>query len=314
MYKWVDVALEPPIAMIAWRQVLFVLFQLPIDDPSYGDVRLGIRLTTAPQCLAVICYDGGACVLQRLSQPDAPVSRIDESSKQIVMQDGTEYSFVSTLFTGLQFIAEKHNIVCMREMMTIRDEGLARASPEARGLKELPTKMGRVEQPIPELALRLLDQLVPDAGAKEDRAKYDSGVILAVLSYAANLAMSFFRGKLAELFPDARVVDKRELEFMTEAMALLIAPVKNGPRVLAKLQEYVQEYGHDPSNWPFAKFFGDMLRCAVASRAFSEFSRDPAPPLVQRLGRVSGLRRVSSRVGSHPRGIRRSRGPRSAQK
>ena len=50
-------------------------------------------------------------------------------SKQIVMQDGTEYSFVSTLFTGLQFIAQKHNATCMQEMMTLRDEGLARGQP-----------------------------------------------------------------------------------------------------------------------------------------------------------------------------------------
>ena len=33
-----------------------------------------------------------------------------------------------------------------------------------------------------------------------------------------------------------------------------------GPRVRAKLQEYVAEYGHNPSNWPFVRFFGDLLR------------------------------------------------------
>ena len=124
----------------------------------------------------------------------------------------------------------------------------------------LPKKLGQVEQLIPDFGIRLLEQLVPPDQIMAHRGQFDADVLLSVLSFAAKNAMGVFQSELMRIFPDASVIGMHELDSVSDRFALLIAPVKAGPRVRAKLQEYVAEYGHNPSNWPFVRFFGDLLR------------------------------------------------------
>ena len=149
----------------------------------------------------------GTRVLRIHAQQDRAVSRVDENT--IVLESGDQYSFTCTLFAGVQLIAQNQGVLCAKEMMSVRDNGLAAADTDAEQLlRELPKKLGQVEQLIPELGTSLLEQLVPPNQIMVHRNQFDADVLLSVLSFAANNAMGFFQSELMRIFPDACVIGK----------------------------------------------------------------------------------------------------------
>ena len=74
-------------------------------------------------------------------------------------------------------------------------------------------------------------------------------------------------------FPDAKVIDKAELEHLSAGRwFLLIAPVKGNARVRVKVEEYADEFENDPAKWPFAKCLGDLIRATVLTSDMDAFA------------------------------------------